>query len=260
MKRKRMKIFPGKNEKLLTATIIAFCIGISIGLVASLNLSDRVNAIATLLAAGVGAYIAFYLSDLRRKKDIIERNIAASNLALFNLISMHNSFVKYRNQFIDPERNSPIRYISILPSIGFEKWGHQFEYNSLGFLLGSDNPNILYELYEVQIETTTTVDHILERNRIHYEIVQQNLSAAGLKQSDRVTEEQLSEAIGDYYVNVLKNMTEDMISNVDSLISLYKQKADSLHRTTKLMYPNSTITFMRPLNKSLNCDAKSGAR
>jgi hypothetical protein len=255
-----MKLFHGTREELIAAAIISFCFGSALGLFAAIQLEDQVNVIAALLAAGVGAYIAFWLNGIRAKEETNKRNVQAANYAIFNLHTIRNSFITFRNQFIDPERNSPIRYVSIEASLGFDNWCKEFDFESLSFLLNSNDPSVLYNLYQLQTEVSSTIDQIKERNRIHYEKVQPIMSDAGLHQGSTATKEEIAEVIGSYYVPVLENMTEDMISNVDLIISLSFSRANHIYTLSKATYPKYSHLLIKIPNKPLNSDAKSGAR
>ena len=66
-----MRVFPGKQEEKITYVIVAFVMGLGIGLIAKLQSVPKellIPAIATLFAAFLGAWAAFVLEAKRRKE------------------------------------------------------------------------------------------------------------------------------------------------------------------------------------------------
>jgi len=247
-----MKVFPGKNEQVITTSIFSFVFGLALGLIVNLHSEDLIVGIITLIAAFSGAYFAFKFNERSARRELIENNVKAANKAIFNLISIYNSLGGYRRQYISPFIDNPLRHFAIQPSIGFQKWMKEFDFDDLIYLVESQNPNILNELFEIQAEVITTIDLVEERNEIHYRKIQPAMTKAGIKQGDDVKESQFNSILEEYDISLVKNYTDDLINVVDNILARAEKLIQLMQEINIKMYPTEKIIGMKKLNKPIH--------
>ncbi|WP_394168745.1 hypothetical protein [Saccharospirillum alexandrii] len=243
------KIFPGQNERQITSSIIAFIIGAIIGLSISVDSSELVSGSITLMAAFIGAYFAFKLNDRKREQLRIERNVDSGNKAIFNLIRIYNAFGGYKETHIEPHLKNPLRYIGIRPSIGFEHSMENFDFDSLIYLVTADNPGLIGEISELQIDVLTTFEIIKKRNEIHYEEIQKKISDMGIKPEEEITEQVINRSLEIRTIESMKSLTDAMIDSVDSILEKTRYLIDTMGKLHSHLYPDYPIIGMKYVSK-----------
>lgn len=73
-------------------------------------MESAVAAAASFGAALGGAWLAFALSKLEKKRDLRKSKVAAGNRALFALMRQFNTLHNIKTQFIDPRPDDPLRF------------------------------------------------------------------------------------------------------------------------------------------------------
>lgn len=81
---------------------IIFFIIIAASVVPSFKFNDALTAVATLMAAFVGAKAAFNMQDEKKKNEEIESQCSAVNHTLFLIMTMWNTLNQYRNEVMTP--------------------------------------------------------------------------------------------------------------------------------------------------------------
>jgi hypothetical protein len=94
-----------------------------------------ISSLATLVAAFCGAWFAFLLQSKSKKEENINRQISASNRAIFTLYQRINKLRLYQREVIDPYRQHPAIFLAIRASRDFEKDDTFFDIDTGG--LGS---------------------------------------------------------------------------------------------------------------------------
>jgi hypothetical protein len=72
-----------------------------------------VAAVGAFFGTVAGALIALFGDGWRRAKETAERNITAANLAIFQLGQMYDLLPQYKRDAVDPNRDSPLRWLLI---------------------------------------------------------------------------------------------------------------------------------------------------
>ncbi len=249
-----MKIFPSQNEKVIFVAIISFCFGLLTGLLPALDAKTLIGAVATLITAFAGAFFAFKLNEKRekRKSDLID--IGAANRTIFSLIRVYNFIAGYNKQFVEPSKGKPDAYVSIQPSIGNSNAGLKIDFDSISFLIPQKKSEILGELAEFEELFSTLLELLKTRNHIHSNIVQPKMEAAGITQGEPITLKQIDEVLGDRVTNTLKNITNELVSIMESGEQRSEQLIDTLHEMIKGIYPGENIIKMQKLNKPIKRD------
>ena len=205
-------------------------------------------AITTLVAGYYGARYgaergadrAYELQRTKESDEIKRRNIAKGNIAIFNILMMANTLENYQRQNIDPIRNSQTAFLDLRPTLPIES-GAKLNIETLGFLLETDDPNLLGFIAAEKEKFQTILRAINERARCYKNEVQPLLEKAGIFQGRTVTLNEIWNAIGDRLYATLEKSTEDVISLVDDYIKSHKEVADRLTTCLKKLHPGEKI-------------------
>lgn len=128
--------------------------------------------VATLLAAYFGARFAFSHQGRRDVKLRVDEEVAAFNSALFGLVRIISTFKGYSAQIL-PHPNFPDQaHLTTPPLIGYTRPKIEFDFKSLGFILQSNDPDILSDVDSLERSATTSINICLERSRVHIEQLQ----------------------------------------------------------------------------------------
>lgn len=213
-----------KGDHQVVAAIVIFFIGTFFGFLISdkpflLSFKDYLPAIATLIAAFLGARYAFKLNLAKEQRDEKKKNIVAGNLAVFNLIRMLNVLLNYQNQIIAPVRDKPFAFIEMRPTLHLLEEDINLDLSRLSFLLNNENPNLLGELAAEKSKFKRTLDAINERSQHHIYRLQPILEHNGIRESESYSLSQLEETLGPQLFVTMQQSTKEIIESVDSTIS-----------------------------------------
>lgn len=241
-----MKIFPSNQEKLITVAILSAVTGLIIGLSAKLDIKEFVIASITLVAAFVGAYSAFLLQNAKQKSELTASRVEAGNNAIFALMRSYNTFLAFKKQFIEPNREDSARFVTIPPSVGFAGKA-DFNFHSLSYLFELEDPNILGELSSFQAEVQATLAVINERSHMHLNGVQPSLEAKGFLQGADILLADLEAALGERLTVMMKQSTDQMIEGVESIVENSAALVERLHRIHMKNFKGHKILRMEKL-------------
>lgn len=190
-----------------------------------------INASATLAAAFLGSFSAYYLSVRREELKQRDTNAAAANTALFVLGQQMNRLQNIRAQFINPMRQDPFRFITIMPIHPTHGSLLRIDMASVAFMLDA-HPELLMELALVQDQFEIAEAVIRERSRIHHDEVQPAMKRAGVSEGTTLTRSQIEELLGVRLLPHIERATDQMIDVVDNthkrIQSLFPDMWDAL--------------------------------
>jgi hypothetical protein len=244
-----MKIFPSKHEKLITAVIFSFLIGLCIGLITKVQAKELFVGLITLFAAFAGAYSAFALQNKKQQLELETARVEAGNKAIFNLINCCNTFLNFKNQFIEPFINEPGRFLAIPPSVEF-KGKANFDFDSLTYLFELEDPNIVGELSSFQAKVESTILLILQRSQMHINTVQPTLEKAGFVEGQDITNQKIEQILGQRLIAMMQQRTDQMVEGVESIITESENLIDKLHSLYVKNYKGYKVLKMQKLNKA----------
>tara|TARA_Y100000052_G_C2926181_1_gene71471 strand:+ start:67 stop:825 length:759 start_codon:yes stop_codon:yes gene_type:complete len=243
----KFQFFYGKNEKNIFTIIVVFCFGLMIGLFTHLDSENAVKLVITLAGTFTGAFLAFKFA---RKNDEVKEHrtdVRAANSSIAQLIRSYNHFNGYKNQFINPFRDSPLKAFEILPSLGTAQMELQLSIDSLSFIF-QKNAFLLQQVLEVQDEINSTVELITVRNDLHRNEVQKKMAEASFVNGQTISYSQLNTALGENLFSTMIGLTETTISSVDSLCGSIEDVIEKLSSTTKEIYPRHSVVRMEKPN------------
>lgn len=235
-----------KNTQVSISIGVAFILGAGAGWIAKgefINylFSHYVPAIITLLAAYYGAKFAFEFQSRKEIKEEKNRKIISGNLAIFKLSTMISSLMSYQRQVIEPVRGKYTAFLEMLPTLPQEKENISIDIDSLSFLLGSEDPNLLGELSVEGARYDAAIAAINDRSMVHRNEAQPTLDAAGMQNGGSCTREEMQKVLGERLFHTLHQSTDQVIYHVDSTILSLKEVSDKLSRELKKLFPDEKI-------------------
>lgn len=226
-----MTIFPSENEKKITLAIIAFLLGLGVGII-SIALSDSKNqlteVLGTLFAAFIGAWTAFKLENRSRLNEKREMQLDAANKIIFALYERLNAIKILQLKHINPVRNDPARFMSMQPVLDFTVPSSSFDAQDVSFLTQSPHKALMLSIHIANQQFLEAVKTIKQRSNIHLNDFQPALARQGLVQGDDVTGEMARNAMGDRNYHLLMQSTEYLIEHVDTFIENADKLRDEL--------------------------------
>ncbi len=211
-------------------------------------LSTLLSALATVVAAFLGAWYAFNLMDKDHQRKKRATAVASANRAIFTLMRQWNELNLIQRQLIDPIRSHPAKFVTLLPTLPLDYEHLKFDIDSLSFLLDTEYRQCLMDLLIAEEKFQTAVRVLNERSRLHFQTVQPLLERAGIIEGGDYTKQQIEVALGERRKVELSRLTDDVIEHVDHAIISLKETSDYLHTVLKRLYPKETIIDFKPID------------
>jgi hypothetical protein len=224
---------------LLLALLFGFIVGMWV-CGAGVDVSDAITALATLVAAFAGSSFAFRLNESRERKKERGTNIAALNRALFILARQLNAIQNMKNELA--AYKADIERAFNLPAGKLPEYADlRQHFESLSFLLESEEPTVLMELTVEQECFEQTMEAIRLRNHFHVTEVQPVIAAAGLNHKS-VSREQLRAALGERLfegsISGAKHIYEHVDASAESLVKMQEK----IFALAKRLFPKEQFT------------------
>jgi len=200
--------------------------------------------LTTLAAAFGGSWYAFRLHDEKSKKEEDAIDVKAANNAIFELARWYNKLHAFKKQFIVEHLNNPLRHLYIMPAAGMSLGSPAFDYNSLSFLFKSKDPNLLGTLSLVEQEIASTIDVIQQRSRLHVEVLQPAVEEIEKRLGSAFPPVEIEKKLGARHSQVMKMLTNYMVSGVDDSLDGIRKHIDLLKAETKSLYPGYVVIGM----------------
>lgn len=249
-----------KGDHEVIAAVVIFFIGVVFGSLLEGKLigilfKDYVPALATLLAAFIGASYAFRLQSKKEERGERRKNIIAGNIAVFNILRMLNTLLSYKTQVIDPVRGKKTAFIEMQPTLHLLEPDVELDLASLAFLLESDDPNILGEISVEYSRFQKALDAINQRSHLHMQQVQPILEKRGFVEGADYTFKQIEHALGNRLYITLGQATEQVINHVDSTIISLQETGAKVTGVLKTLYPEEKVMGVAVADFSEHDDA-----
>ncbi|MBA5961379.1 hypothetical protein GIB64_28535 [Pseudomonas lactis] len=204
---------------------------------------DFLPAVATLIAAYVGASYGATLVRDAAKEDERKRQIGAGARAMFTLWRQINIVAQIQMNFVDDYRDNPSVVIS-LPPIDYPLDElPRLDLDSLAFFLDLGNAEILEALVIAEQNFLHAIDVVRTRSTLHYVEVQPILEKI-IPNGGTITHVSLEQALGPRLFSQLIDQTKRLIFRVDRSIEDLDKVADELYAALKKGFPNAK--FPRP--------------
>ena len=210
-------------------------------------LKDLFLALVTAAAAWPTAYFAakyaFRLQVDREKRKEDEETVANANRAILRLIEARRNILAYAERLKASHVTPRNQHFAVVPAASPVE-PLSVNLDSLVFILGSDNPNLLYDLSSAIAEINSTIEFINSRDRMHSEF-QRKAGDQFFGQNATIDIREVEAVAGPYLTTLLKQMTADMIEHIPNAISSAVHSIDHLRKITKAMYPSHKVAFLK---------------
>ena len=214
------------DEKDYTAPAIVFAIIIIMIILkaadTSFSLKDVIAAMATLIAAFVGAQSAFSMQKNKAKKDELQRQCATVNQTIYLLGVMWSNLKAYTTQSITPTLNSPAPWLAIKHNIiGSDV---KLPHEGLLFLLNSHkNANFYLELLHLERCYIITCEIINILHKVHTDELQPKLESLGYSRLSKINTLTIETQLGPVLVAKLQTLTNDAFTDVPKIMDSIKK-------------------------------------
>ncbi len=205
-----------------------------------------VTGLVTLVAAFAGSWYAFRLTDRERERQTVREQVAAVNRAQFVLIQQFNALKQIQSQTIEPVRQHPGRFIAMRALLPIRGASSLIDADSLSFLLETDDRELPFRMLIEQQRFETAVQALNERSRLHLDVLQPMLAAAGIKEGIGYSRANIVKALGEELVLRLERATDEAIEQVDITIKSCPALVETFYAAMKARFPNHTIIRLPP--------------
>jgi hypothetical protein len=216
-----MAVFPSKHERTITIAILSFCAGLGLGLAVTTGgatAKDLIPAAFTLIAAFLGAWVAFSLEASSRKRERRDAQLEAANKLLFALSERLSPLLVFKHDFIDPIRDLPSRMLEMQPVAHYREPTSKLDPQSVAFLFQRKHKHLLLKLSVANEVFNAAIDAIRVRSDIHLNQFQPRMDAAGFAMGQAISGEQIYKAVGDRIYHTLKGATDILVEQVDKAV------------------------------------------
>lgn len=131
------------------------------------SFSSIFTGLITLCAAFGGAWAVFKFQNCQNLKTERKHSIVSLQKALFAIGSQYNELIIIYKQHLDKAEKDKIgRHITILPILNYSKVP-ELDFDSLSFIFGSSDANIVFELMLAQNSYFSVLGLLKKRNEYH---------------------------------------------------------------------------------------------
>jgi len=239
-----MTVFPTNHERLITFTIVAFLAGCMLVFFASASITEiniLLPALATLVAAFVGAWAAYKLEDNKKKREYKEKCLEKANNILFSLYERAKSLRVFQKQSIVPHRNDPFIMISMMPMLNFSDPDSKFDVDTLLFLLSTKHSQLMLDLHTEKESFREAFKLIRFRSNLHLKHVQPAMEAGGIQLDVEYTRQQMIDVIGERIFEYLEKSTNEVVKMVDETIVSSEIIKTRLVDALKELFPEQKV-------------------
>jgi hypothetical protein len=202
---------------------------------------DILAVLSTLVAAFAGSWAAFHLENQRRKREEQDRNIGASNRAIYTLFNLWNVLENYRKNVLEPHRAKADAWLNVMANPTIPTGENTFQANELQFLLQSDSPEVYAELMLEAQRFAIAMDLISSRSKIVLEEVFPKMATANVNVGHSLTEPEIEKILGTDVTHMLKQITASIYTHVDQDLVSLKSQHEKINGVMKDLYPNRKV-------------------
>ena len=202
------------------------------------------TGLAALLGTGFGALVAFWIEDRKRRQRLEDTRVDATNVAIFALSRAFRDLESFRRERIEPVRNSPLRWYSMVPG-QFHALPPAFDASALSFLFETNKADLPARVQWDLDRYVAVRAEIRDRYLIHVEQLQPRVER--FQVSAQVTEQMMVDMAGARIHQTLRTLTNNIITLVDELVPSLQRTTLELRGAALAEYPNRKIIRFEPI-------------
>jgi len=202
---------------------------------------DAIEPLTTLVAAFAGAWAAFRLDRWAQQNAEHKRRSVSANKVMFSIATQVTVLSNLQKQIVDPDRDSPWRYIAMRPMLGFKAELLHVDLSEIAFLLETEDRNLLLE-YTLEIDRfRSALAAMEERSRIHVESIQPRLEEIGFIEGNPIAQNVVDSGLGTRMVATMQRLTDDVVASIDDTLASHLAFAEKFRSAMKKTFPKETI-------------------
>ena len=185
-----------------------------------------VPVLATAIGTAAGATVAFLIERQKRRREREDRDVAATNNALFALFKVFNDLEAYRRQAIAPHRNDQDRWYSLPPMLLPNQIG--FDTSTLSYLmeLPGDAPTLPMAVHVGLGMYDQAADAARFRHDLHVNTVQPALERGTRLGGIPAIKDRVDTVLGGSRVTEsLRSITDQLVQLVDGALDYIPKHA-----------------------------------
>ncbi|MBX3548285.1 MAG: hypothetical protein KF748_03950 [Xanthobacteraceae bacterium] len=196
-----------------------------------------ITAGSTLVAAFVGSWAAFKLENIRRVKDVREKNVSNANSALYTLYRMWNTLRQYQREVIEECRGKPDNWLNMTATLSGIYDNVSVNKDDISFLLATDDPQAFAEVMLENQRHSLALKLINRRSDLIFDEVFPRMSNAQIPVGAQVPIGDVERILGVSIVHQLKEHTRDIIKFVDADVASLENSFHKLRAAALALYP-----------------------
>jgi hypothetical protein len=208
-----------------------------------------VPILAAAIGTSAGASVAFFVERHKRQHEVEDRDVAATNAALFALFRIVNDLEAYRRQAIAPHLSEPDRWYTLPPMLLPDQIS--FDTSALGYLmeLPGDAPTLPMAVHVGLGMYDQAAEASRFRHDLHVNTVQPALERAARLGGIPAIKDRVDTVLGGSRVtDTMRSITDQLIQLVDGALDYIPKHAAWLREVAKARYPRRQIVqlLVRP--------------
>jgi hypothetical protein len=195
-----------------------------------------------LVGTAVGAGMAFWLERRKRQQEMQDQNVAAANLAIFQLARAYDYLFQYQREVIDPHRGQRLAWLHMARKEMRPGDAVRIDPGTLGFLFTSSDSDAP-SLVAVELDRFETIWRMNDRIK---DLVTREArpQMEQMRVPEGASAEQIEQAIGVRVHRALTSLTASIIEHVDKNLPSILATARRVHLAAAALYPGRrVITF-----------------
>ncbi|SDN51202.1 hypothetical protein [Polaromonas sp. JS666] len=198
------------------------------------------NGFTTLVAAFVGAMLAYYFQRRHQETQELRNELVAAHRLLFALAHQMNMLVLIQRDYVSPYLHHPGRAFVMQASGPINSLRNILELPDLAFLLkGMEGHLVLQETYMAQQNYGQALDQWNARSALYAEKVRPALIASGISDGVTVSEADMRRALGEH-------LFRSIVSETDSSVDYLRRAFERLSGAMK----NARVHFVKRFERN----------
>lgn len=198
-------------------------------------------AVATLVAAFFGTFLAFLLESRRRSADLDKQHIAAINRALYALFHYWNISIHFRHDVIDPARGKPNAWLEASALVAPEQIQFPIDNGNLDFLLSVGDKASLFAALQLQQQRFEYVTFMMNEQTRCIRTAYRVLGERGTQRHAGLTEAQFNQVLGSDRVLELHILFDGLVIGLDEGIPAFEATFRQLTTAGKKLFPKANL-------------------
>ena len=239
------KNYPVWIRALIVVTLIIFAINVvffsvvveKLIVAGQITKSDITSLIGSLFSTFIGAYLAFRFTVLRSKKERVDKEVTAGNLALSTLVEIWDRQTQFQRDILEQYRGRADAWINTAIGTPLDSMTISLNRNDLAFVLQT-NPTVWQSVVMEERRYLLVSKFIDQRETLVLDQAWPRITAAGIGMGTQILEPQMEAILGPAIVKRLRTLTTAIFTQIDENITTSLRAFEDLRAVLLKIYPN----------------------